>query len=133
MLAKNLDCNPELLRLIVGLDELKEILGTLTQENFNPKSKDYCANIHTHSIYSDGEAYISDILDEAQMRAEKNGKTFLIGINDHDTLEGARALVKYVAEFGEKYDKIRIVVSVEACFKYENYNRLTIREIDHNN
>src|SRR5574344_1639539 len=119
-LAKATKSDPENLSPILGLDEFKEILTKLKPENFDPKSPEYCANFHTHTIYSDGKATPEDILNEAQQRAEKSGKMFYVGINDHDTLNSAREIVKIVAKNPEKYSKIKIEIGVEPCFIYEN-------------
>lgn len=123
-LAKSVNCPLKNLQNIVGLDELKNILKSLTCENFNPKSKDYIADLHTHTNFSDGKATVEDILSEAQMRAEKSGKNFLIGINDHDTLNSAKELVKILAKNYSKYSNVKVVIAVEPCFKYENKNIL---------
>lgn len=119
-LAKEIDCPIENLQSIVGLDELKDILKTLNFDNFNPQSENYIANLHTHTIFSDGAATVEDILNEAQLRAEKCGNNFLVGINDHDTLNSAKETVKLVSKNSEKYKNLRIVIAVEPCFKYEN-------------
>lgn len=121
-LADAIDTPCENLNSIVGLDELKNILKNASFQNFNPNSEEYCINLHTHSQFSDGAASVEEILDEAQSRARNSQKTFLIGITDHDCLDGARYLIKLIASNPEKYDKIKVMAGVEPCFKYENPN-----------
>ncbi len=119
-LADAIGAPVENLNSIVGLDELKSILKEASLENFNPNCNEYCINLHTHSKFSDGTAEVDEILDEAQSRAKNSKKTFLIGITDHDSLDGARYLIKTIASNPEKYDNIRVMAGVEPCFKYEN-------------
>src|SRR5574344_1632770 len=102
-LASQVNCPINNLKNIVGLDEFKNILKNLTPENFNPKSNDFIADLHTHTTFSDGKATIEDILSEAQLRAEKSGQNFIIGINDHDTLNSAKEIVRIFAKDFQKY------------------------------
>ncbi len=119
-LALALGVNIDKLSAIVGLDELKAILKNAAFDNFNPKSENYLINLHSHSVFSDGAATIEQILDEAQIRAEKSGRGFLIGITDHDCLSGAVHLVKTIAHNCKKYSNIRVMVGVEPCFRFDN-------------
>lgn len=109
----------ENLKSIVGLDEFKSIAKKLTAENYNPSSRAYMANNHTHTLFSDGTAEYWKILDEAQSRGEKRNN-FLLAITDHDCLITPREAVKHIAQNPEKYKNVRFILGVEPTLKYTN-------------
>ena len=65
------------------------------------------ADLHVHSMYSDGTMTIEEILEEAECH-----QVGLLAVSDHDMLDGARVLQKLVKE-NEKYSKIKCIPSVE--------------------
>lgn len=119
-LSSAIGCPVENLKTIVGIDELKFILKKASAENYSPKNKEYMINMHTHTKWSHGKATVAEILDEAQRRGEQSSNNFLIGITDHDCLDSGREAIQLIAKNPEKYNKIRFVVGIEPCLKYEN-------------
>ena len=113
-------CPVENLKAVVGIDEFKSILKGLNSENYNPNSSRYMINTHTHTQWSDGKASVEKILDEAQQRGKASGNNFLIGITDHDCIDSGREAIHLISKNPEKYNKIRFVVGIEPCLKYEN-------------
>ena len=65
------------------------------------------ADLHVHSMYSDGTMTIEEILEEADRQ-----QVALLAVSDHDMLDGARALQKLAKE-NEKYKNIKCIPSVE--------------------
>ena len=65
------------------------------------------ADLHVHSMYSDGTMTIEEILEEADKQ-----QVGLLAVSDHDMLDGARALQKLAKE-NEKYKNIKCIPSVE--------------------
>lgn len=118
-LAEAIHCPIENLKSIVGLDEFKSILKKLDADNYNPAKKNFIANNHTHTKFSDGKADFTESLDEAQDRG-KNGQNFLLAITDHDVIEAPREAVVHIANNPDKYKNLRFVLGCEPCLKYEN-------------
>ena len=104
--------DPALLDCIVGEEEFRYFLSKYDKNSFVPL-KNFCANLHVHTIYSDGTANIKEIFDNAQMIAEKNNKQFLLAITDHDTIEGTKEALTFLLENKEKYKNLKLVLGVE--------------------
>lgn len=60
------------------------------------------ADCHIHSVYSDGEAKIADILDYVQNKTDLD----VIAITDHDTIEGALLAKKLIAGGKHRFELI---------------------------
>lgn len=82
-----------------------------TFDNSNINNGSFCANLHVHTHYSDGISDVKTILDDSLKFAEK--KPFLLGITDHDTVEGAKEALSIVSKDYNKYKNIKIVPGVE--------------------
>lgn len=113
---------------ILGPQAFLDYLSLLKEENFAPgKRLDFetvdtfdnsnidnglfCANLHVHTHYSDGTSDVKTILEDSLKFAEK--KPFLLGITDHDTVEGAKEALSIVSRDYNKYKNIKIVAGVE--------------------
>lgn len=118
-LAEAIHCPVENLKSIVGLDEFKSILKKLDADNYNPAKKNFIANNHTHTKFSDGKADFTESLDEGQDRG-KGGRNFLLAITDHDVIEAPRQAIVHIANDPDKYKNLRFVLGNEPCLKYEN-------------
>lgn len=92
-----------------------------TMENVD--SGRYGANLHIHSVHSDGQLTVQEILDQAvayaDKRAEKNGarEPFYIAITDHNTAEGSKEALRLIYENPKKYKNLRVVLGVEISAK----------------
>ena len=120
-LAKHLSCNPIDLKSVVGINELKYALkNELRPENFDPgqnseniKKGLFRANLHIHTVFSDGTMTPQMILDKAAEYAEKIKKPVFITISDHNTLEGNKQALSIIAHNPNKYKNIRFVPGIE--------------------
>ena len=97
------------LRSIIGLDEIKSILADFHSNekaysvginNENIKNKTFRANLHIHTVASDGHLTTQELLDQAVVYANEVAQNpafkqepSIIAITDHDTTEIGRAHV----------------------------------------
>lgn len=128
----------ESLRPIVGPEELKEFLQAnnnnpqiYTPSEKNIKNGVFSANLHMHTVSSDGEATVKQLLDMAQDYAENNlnGKPMYIAITDHNTILGTKELIKVLQKYPKKYTKVRVVAGIEIFASYGN-SKVTPRKVD---
>lgn len=102
---------------IVGEEEFKYYISRLSEKDFCSKEKSlFCANLHVHTNYSDGQASVSEILECALELTENNLKKdlpFILSITDHDTIEGVKEAVRIISENPEKYRRLKFVPGVE--------------------
>ncbi len=114
---------------IMGPGELKEFLKTNDSKpyTYTPSVDNitkglFRANLHMHTTNSDGAATVKERLDLAQKFAEtflKNGYV-LIAITDHNTVLGAKEVVKVLEENPNKYSRIKVVLGIEIFTEYRN-------------
>lgn len=89
----------------------------------NLETGKYGANLHIHSVHSDGQLTVLEILDQAveyaDKRVEKNGakEPFYIAITDHNTAEGCKEALKIIYDNPKKYKNIRLVLGAEISAK----------------
>jgi len=132
-LMKNSGLNPEeyyKLRSIIGSEEIESIMKEFNDsEEFYSSGIDYNnvknhkmrANLHMHTVDSDGTLTPDVLLDKASEYADdvvKNNPSaknapFVIAVTDHDTTGSAKELIKKVASNPEKYKNLRIILGVE--------------------
>lgn len=72
------------------------------------ESGEFCANLHIHTEYSDGAMNINEFLENVQNLTKRNPK-FLAAITDHDTVDGAKEIVKKI----NNYKNINICTGLE--------------------
>lgn len=128
------------LRSIIGVEELNSNLEVLSKdkENFLPGKKHFhpngevffpqkenvangkfAANLHTHTIYSDGKFTIQELLDQGaeygNKRVEQLGKDnpFFLALTDHDTLAGCKEAIDIIYKNPEKYKNLRLILGIE--------------------
>ena len=125
-----------LLRPIIGQNEFKSIVSELKEVSFMPgerldltkvdahndkylKSGEFCANLHIHTNYSDGQLSIKDFLNQARCLADENyQKTrsvnpLLLAVTDHDCIDGVKEILLEVAKNPILYKNLRLVLGVE--------------------
>ena len=122
--------NQHYLRAIVGPQEINKILKDFdsSEEFFSVGKNDenilnhkMRANLHMHTIASDGSLTPQQLLDKAaeyaDKVAEKNPKSklapFVVGITDHDTTESAKEAIKIIYKDPQKYRNLRVILGVE--------------------
>lgn len=123
------ETNPDKLGSIIGLEELKAILSSVSPSYFKsagetpsgmPINPDQRINIHLHSVASDGEMPIREGLEKAAEYASKTGKPFLFGWTDHDTLDGIKEAIRIIAGDPERYKNVLFMPGIELNTKYRS-------------
>lgn len=130
------------LRSIVGSEEIKSIMKDFNaNEEFysvgvndiNIKNKTIRANLHIHTIASDGALSVEELLDKAAAYANKVAKKeakhapFTIAITDHDTTESAKEAIKIISEDPLKYKNLRVILGAEIT----TYNNIATDFVNH--
>ncbi len=118
----------ENLRPLVGEEELLEFIKSNNENSqiYTPSSKNikngiFRANLHTHTLNSDGKVSVKFRMDYAQNYAEKNLKDgfMYIAITDHNTVLGAKDVIKVLQKNPNKYKNIKIITGIEIYTKYK--------------
>ena len=134
---------PEAIRSVIGPQEYTKILTEFgsSAQNYSPGSrlvteaKDgfdfvnkekglYRANLHMHTLNSDGRMSIRELLDQASEYAnfvvskfdnlsKAKHAPFTVAITDHDTVAGCREAVEIISKNPEKYKNLRVVLGCE--------------------
>jgi hypothetical protein len=127
--SHNLIYNLESLRPLMGPDELSEFIKEndknpqiYTPSPENLASGKFRATLHTHTTKSDGIPTVEDRMNEAQNYAEKHIKDgyVVLAVTDHNTVWGAKEVIKVLETNRNKYDKIKVVAGIEISTKYNN-------------
>lgn len=131
-LAEAVGTTANRLKSVLASDELKEILLKAKSENFsagnnfeNILNGRFWINLHTH-LNSDGTMSARELLDQTAKYADYRKKVLhkenpvVIGITDHDMLEGAKEAVEIIANNPERYENIRVVLGAEFNTRYDS-------------
>ena len=141
------------LRSVIGTQELKE---TIKEFNSNenaympgkrPESEEYTsdshnltnvetgnyrANLHIHSVNSDGKMSVQEILDSANKYAEYLKKTknkpFYIAITDHNTVKGCMEAIDIIRRNPKKYENLRVVLGCEVTLKMDSIDKYELKK-----
>lgn len=120
---------------ITGSSQLTEILQKATAQDFaigenllGVKNRTLRINLHNHTTASDGKLTPAQMLEQARKWANEvvavhgnDGKSpFVIGFTDHDCVDGAKEVVKLIAENPEKYQNLKVVLGGEFSVSYTN-------------
>ena len=132
--SNNLLYRLENLRPVVGEEELTEFIKnnndnpeiyTPSKENIN--NGVFRANLHMHTLNSDGKASVKERLDEAQQYAQNNIKNgyMYIAITDHNTINGAKEVVEVLQKNPHQYPNIKVILGMEVFseFKSKYYSK----------
>lgn len=123
---------PEHLKAVIGPNELKERLKKATPINFNPayaESGQFNMNLHLHTTASDGsfepDTLFKAVREQVKInRTKGNKEDFVVAITDHDTFEGVKKALKYIAEETSKdehaFDGIKFMPGIEFRAQYNN-------------
>ena len=120
-----------------------EFLGTVSRlqpENFvaskeNIENGVFKADLHSHSVFSDGKATVEEILDEvanyADKLEEKTGDKFLFALTDHDSAEGVKKALGIISEKPDKFKNVKFVTGAEVSYliKSDKGNQLEPAEL----
>lgn len=96
------------------------------------KMKIFGSALHIHTVHSDGKLSIQEVLNQASEYADEyakvNHKPFVIGITDHNTLEGCKEAVKLIAQNPRKYSNLKVVLGTEISTKEDEINGYKLRK-----
>lgn len=129
--AKNRTINPKNLSPIASSEELLGMLSKLENKNyvFNPenlKNGVFRADLHSHSIHSDGDGFVKNLLDDAAEYADKlyskTRQKFVFALTDHDTVSGLKEALDIIEANPQKYKNLRFVPGVEVSFAHKVHN-----------
>lgn len=121
----NKDIDAKSLNSVISGEELLAELKKLEKQNFvaskeNIEKGIFCADLHSHSLYSDGRGNVSDILNQVAEYADKlnkkSGKKFLYSLTDHDSCEGVKEALKIISENPKKFENVRFVTGSELSY-----------------
>ena len=110
---------------IMTKEEILEELPKLSEQNYiatkeNIENGMFQADLHSHSLHSDGKASVQTILNDAADYADKlnakTGKKFIFALTDHDKIDGVKEALKIIAENPEKYKNVRFIPAAELSF-----------------
>lgn len=154
------DIAPESLRSVIGPQEYSHILTefkdsltsyspgtklmTSIKDDFDFLNKDnglYRANMHMHTLFSDGKIDVKTLLDQASEYADyvaskfnnlskAQNAPFTIAITDHDTVKGAQKAVEIIAENPEKYKNLRVILGCEMTVENKTISKQLNRPIN---
>jgi len=144
-LMLNAGKNPEeyyKLRSVIGLGEIKSIMKDFNEnesaysvgvDDENIKNHTIRANLHIHTLASDGYLSTQELLDKAAAYADEAAKIpsqakepFTIAITDHDTTEGAKEAIEIISNNPQKYKNLRVILGTE----FTTYNNIATNIVD---
>lgn len=121
----NKDIDATSLNSVISGKELLAELKKLEKQNFvaskeNIEKGIFCADLHSHSLYSDGKGKVSDILNQvaeyADKLKQKSGKNFLYSLTDHDSCEGVKEALKIISENPKKFKNVKFITGSELSY-----------------
>lgn len=135
--SNNKEYTLESMQSIAGPEELKDFI---TKNNLNPqmyipsanniKNGDFRANFHIHTTSSDGTLTIEQLLNQAELYAEKIHKPFYFAITDHNTVNGLKTAVDLIEKHPDKYKNIKLVLGMEVFSSLEANPKIMQKPID---
>jgi len=143
----------ESLRSVVGPQELKRVVARNSENRKfwvpgerpvqyneipdsngleNVTNRDFGASIHIHTVNSDGQMSVKEVLNQAAEYAneyiKKSGQRFIVGITDHNTAEGCKQAVRILAENPDKYKNLGVVLGSEISTKEKSIGDYNFRK-----
>ena len=115
----------EQLQSVMSPKEFLSEISKLKEENFvsspeNIENGIFCADLHSHTNFSDGQGEISSILtdvaDYADKLYSKTNKKFIFALTDHDGVKGIKEALKIIAEEPQKFKNVKFVPGAELSF-----------------
>lgn len=119
----------ENLRPVVGEEELTEFIKSnnnnpqiYTPSRENMEQGIFRANLHMHTLQSDGKAPVEQRLDDAQRYAQNDIKDgyMYIAITDHNTVSGAKEVIEILQKNPGKYKNIKVIPGMEIFTQFKS-------------
>ena len=119
------DIKPESLLCVMSKEEFVSEISKLKKENYIASAENiekgiFCADLHSHSVFSDGKGSVSDILEGVCSYADKlhrkNGKKFIFALTDHDSADGVKEALHIISKNPDKFKNVRFVTGSEVSY-----------------
>ncbi|MCQ2789262.1 MAG: hypothetical protein MJ229_02680 [bacterium] len=109
---------------ILGPSEIKDFIRKNSNNPaiYSAKTKSFRANLHIHTLASDGSMSQLLLLNKAAALAQATGDTIYIAITDHNTTEGAKKVVQILQANPEKYKNVKVMLGIEVFSEYSGPN-----------
>ena len=130
------DIKPVQLYPVLTRDEFISEIKSLKEMNYisspqNIQNGIFCADLHSHSNYSDGTASVQEIMDQASKYANvlhaRTGKNFIFALSDHDGCDGVVEALKIIAHNTEKLDTLNLSLQQNSAFQWNQ--KLAVQNI----
>ncbi len=117
--------NPESLACVMNKSEFVEAVSKLGKENYIPSIENiekgiFKADLHSHSLFSDGKAKVETILEQVCAYADKlfenTEEKFIFALTDHDTADGVKKALEIIAGNPKKFEHVRFVTGAEVSY-----------------
>ena len=117
--------SPDALKSVMTKKEFLSEISTLKPENYvasqeNIEKGIFCADLHSHTNYSDGKGTVAEILNGVANYADKlyakAKRKFIFAITDHNGVEGVKQALVLIAKEPDKYKNVRFVTGAEMGF-----------------
>ena len=127
--SKNITYTIEALRPLMGPSELTKFIqmnnnnpNVYTPSDKNIEEGIFRANLHAHTVNSDGDPTVEKRMNDAQDYASKNIKDgyMVLAITDHNTVLGAKDVIRVLEKNKGKYNNIKMVSGMEIYSAYHN-------------
>jgi len=116
---------PSQLKSVMTKEEFAKVIPKLTEQNYvasveNVKNGTFIADLHAHTLYSDGRITVKNMLEQAAEYGNQlkniNGKPFIFALSDHDGIKGDIEALKIISENPKKYENIKFIPATELSF-----------------
>lgn len=114
---------------LMNRDQFLSEIKTLKKDNYILNSENvsngmFCADLHSHSLYSDGKIAIPELMEELSNYSktvfEKTGKKFLFSLTDHDGIEGVQEALEIIAKDPAKFKYMNFVTGSEISYAHKS-------------
>lgn len=111
-------------------ESLKDIPDSYNLENvFN---KEFGGSFHIHTKNSDGKLSVQELLDKSVKYADKyakqNNQPFVIGITDHNSIEGCKEAIRIISQKPNKYKNLRVILGTEISTKERELDNYKLKK-----
>lgn len=120
------------LQSVMTKEEFTTALKGMNEQNYVASAENiekgiFKADLHSHSIFSDGAGTVENILDNVSKYADKlHSKTkekFIYALTDHDEIDGVKKALEIIADKPEKFKNVRFVTGIEVSYAHPSKNK----------
>lgn len=136
--SANLSYKLENMESIAGPEELTKFIkeNDKSPEAYIPSKENiskhrFRANLHMHTVNSDGRLTVKELIDSANKYAEEIPEGhFFVAITDHNTVNGIKQAIDILQKKPKKYQKLRVVLGMEVFSVMPKDDKLLKAPID---